>query len=678
MPDRRLIAADDLFHVRLIGDPQGSPTGSQVVWTDTSMHKDDDVYRSAIWIAGIDGTNARKLTAGTARDTAPRWSPQGDRIAFLSNRAPMMPVAPVDEPRDTPKNAKPVSQVWVIDVEGGEARQVTNARSGIESATWSPDGGTIAYAAQSDQPGDAGYDAPTVRGEIADERVINHIRYRFDGRGFIERFSHIWTIAFDGGEPTQVTFGDVFDREPAWSPDGATVAFVGNRRADRHDLVTASTILVVPAMGGDVRTLAPDDATFAEPMWSPDGQRIAFTGHLDARSGGARHDHLWTADVSTGEAIDHTDGWDVSVGDAGMSDLFSAGSTRPIWIGNDRILVAASNLGATHVYTVSVDGGSPAALTSGPHRVAGFTVAGDMLVVQRGSIASPFELFTVPLSGSEVSTLTTANAAWRDEVTLLDAVELEVAAADGQTIQTWLLPPAGYDPESTVKYPLILQIHGGPHSMYAYAPFHEMQLMAAKGYAVLFCNPRGSAGYGEAFVGSTRGRWGATDMPDVIAAVEVAVELPWVDRTRLGITGGSYGGYLTNWIIGHDTRFRAAVTQRCVSNFYSFFGTSDIGTTFGVHEFDGVPWADAEKLLEHSPISYVDHFETPLLILHSEQDLRCPIEQAEQMFAALRYLGKDVSFVRIPDESHDLSRSGTPSRRLARLHHLIGWFDRHL
>jgi dipeptidyl aminopeptidase/acylaminoacyl peptidase len=223
-----------------------------------------------------------------------------------------------------------------------------------------------------------------------------------------------------------------------------------------------------------------------------------------------------------------------------------------------------------------------------------------------------------------------------------------------------------------------MQIHGGPHAMYGYALFHEMQVMASRGYGVVFCNPRGSSGYGEEFTGVTRGTWGESDMPDVIAAVEAATELPWVDSDRLGITGGSYGGYLTNWIIGHDTRFKAAVTQRCVSNFHSFVGTSDIGYDFGVYEFDGTPWSDAEKLLKHSPISYVENIETPLLILHAEHDLRCPIEQAEQMFTALRYLGKEVAFVRMPDESHDLSRSGTPSRRVARLQHLIGWFDNHL
>ncbi|HET8587890.1 MAG TPA: S9 family peptidase, partial [Candidatus Limnocylindria bacterium] len=231
---------------------------------------------------------------------------------------------------------------------------------------------------------------------------------------------------------------------------------------------------------------------------------------------------------------------------------------------------------------------------------------------------------------------------------------------------------------SEQKHPLIVQIHGGPHAMYGHAMFHEMQLLAARGYAVALGNPRGSVGYGEEFAATTCGRWGESDMPDVMAMLDAALALGWVDEDRLGVTGGSYGGYLTNWIVGHTDRFRAAVTQRCVANFHSFFGTSDIGYDFGEHEFGGVPWADSAKLLTYSPISYADKITTPLLIIHAEQDLRCPIEQAEQMFTALRYLDREVEFVRIPEENHDLSRNGTPSRRLARLHHLTGWFEQHM
>ncbi|HYJ13838.1 MAG TPA: S9 family peptidase, partial [Thermomicrobiales bacterium] len=350
----------------------------------------------------------------------------------------------------------------------------------------------------------------------------------------------------------------------------------------------------------------------------------------------------------------------------------------PVWAGADQLLCLSSLNGETQVFSISVKNGSVRALTAGKQRLSGFAMVEEGLVVARGGIAKPFELALFQHGALEGTDITAANAAFCSEVRLSEAIDIEFESAGGRNIQGWIIPPHGADLTGIARHPVIVQIHGGPHAMYGYALFHEMQLMAAKGYAVAFSNPRGSAGYGQEFLSCTRGNWGEADMPDVVALAETVAGLPWIDERRQGITGGSYGGYLTNWIVGHDDRFKAAVTQRCVSSFLSFFGTSDIGTTFGVDEADGVPWADFEKLRAQSPVSFVDNITTPLLILHSEKDLRCPIEQAEQMYAALAYLGRDVGFVRFPDESHELSRSGTPSRRLARLHHLIGWFDQRL
>jgi dipeptidyl aminopeptidase/acylaminoacyl peptidase len=301
------------------------------------------------------------------------------------------------------------------------------------------------------------------------------------------------------------------------------------------------------------------------------------------------------------------------------------------------------------------------------------------LVYVSGMIHQPSELYTSGPDGSGESQITSTNAELLAEVHVAEALDTQVTSPDGWDVQAWLLPPVTLEQENGKKHPLIVEIHGGPHAMYGYDFFHEMQLMAARGFGVLFCNPRGSQGYGQHFNACTRASWGDADMPDVIASLDTALaQFDWIDTDRLGVTGGSYGGYLTNWIVSHDNRFKAAVTQRCVSSFHSFFGTSDIGVNFGEFEFGGVPWQDADLLLRHSPISYVDNITTPLLIIHSENDLRCPIEQAEQMFIALKYLEREVAFVRIPEESHDLSRSGTPSRRRARLHHIIGWFESHI
>ncbi|CAA9566395.1 MAG: Acylamino-acid-releasing enzyme [uncultured Thermomicrobiales bacterium] len=690
---KRPLTADDLFRITLVSDPQATRDGTAIAWVETTLDKDSDSYRSAIWIARPDGSDARQLTAGSHRDSSPRWSPDGKTIAFLSNRPAVMPAAQStedghdtadhdaepDAPKhaDRPGDAKPQTQLWTIRIDGGEADQLTNHPHGVAAPAWAPGGDALAFTAMDDVDEGDGFDAPVTSGGVADERIVRDIHFRADGQGFIERFTHIWQVEIANKTARRLTNGDVHDSAPEWSPDGASIAFVGNRSARRRKDWTCSAIYLLTIDDGSITALTPEDAYFSEPRWSPSGDRIAFLGHLDASQGGSKNANLWTVQSDGSELINHTGEWDISIGDFGMSDVHAASSGSLHWLDDSTMLALVSARGATQVFRMALDGepGNHHQLTHGNHRVSGFAVVSDGLTLVRGAVDAPFELHACELDGSGVIQISHANDDFLREVALSPAIELDVTSADGQAVQAWLLPPFGFSRDTPAQHPLILQIHGGPHAMYGHAMFHEMQLMAARGYAVLFCNPRGSAGYGEHFTTCTRGRWGESDMPDVIAAVETATGLGWIDRDRLGITGGSYGGYLTNWIIGHDQRFKSAVTQRCVSNFHSFFGTSDIGSTFGRLEFDGVPWHDAAKLLHYSPISHVADMKTPLLIIHNELDFRCPIEQAEQMFTALKYLERDVGFVRIPGESHDLSRSGTPSRRLARLHHLIGWFD---
>lgn len=691
---KRTITADDLKKFQLVSDPKAQPEGDLIAWVVTHIDDNNDTYASAIWIGDKDGSNSRQLTSGTARDASPRWSPDGNTVAFVSNRAPMLSLPETEEQVDkddssdagekknkkkekkdkTPANP---SQIWVIRIDGGEAQQVSNHPNGASSPSWAPDGSGIAFIASDDVSDDDTFKAPTSKGEIADERIVRDLSYRFDGSGWKERYAHVWKVNIATGESVQLTSGDVVDRDPQWSPAGDVIAFVGNRREDRKSLM-ASTILTVPASGGDVRALAEDNAAFGSPSWSPDGTQLAFTGHLDARAG-AINNRLWVVSAAGNDARSLTDDWDTSVGDFGMSDVHAGSDSRPVWLDSENLAFLASQRGETQIFQTGISGTDIEPRTSGKRRISGFTTSSDALVYVSGTITTPFEMFTSNLDGAQEQQITFLNKELLAELSISEAIDLDATAPDGWKIQGWLLPPAGHDPAAPAKSPAIVQIHGGPHAMYSYAFFHEMQLMAARGYAVIFCNPRGSSGYGEHFTGCTRAQWGESDMPDVIATLETAIaEHDWIDADRLGVTGGSYGGYLTNWIVSHDDRFKAAVTQRCVSNFYSFFGTSDIGFNFGEFEFGGVPWKDAELLLKHSPISYVDNITTPLLIIHNEKDLRCPIEQAEQMFVALKYLGREVGFVRIPEESHDLSRSGTPSRRLARLHHLVGWFDSYM
>jgi dipeptidyl aminopeptidase/acylaminoacyl peptidase len=688
---KRALQREDLFRIAMVSDPHLAPTGNHVAWVETVVDQEDDTYRSSIWIADGAGENATRLTSGTSRDANPRWSPDGRQIAFTSNRPPSRPPAQpdtVDETgtADTGKDSKkkktekeeekPLPQVWVISIDGGEAEQVTNHPGGAGSHDWSPDGAQIVFIGNDNVADADDFTAPVQTGVFADERVIHDLRYRFDGRGWLESFSHVWTARLDDTSMTQRTFGDANDSAPAWSPDGTSIAFCRSPREIRSRF-SVSTILMLDSSTNETTPILPEQAQFDSPVWSPDSERIAvFDGGAPGVIG--ENQSIATVRRDGSDFVNHTREIDISFGDYGMSDVAASSDGRPRWTGKNELTLLASALGSTHIYRIDLKANKARRITAGDRRIMGFAAGDDTLFFVAGEIHRPTELFVSDGKGKNERQVTKANTAYLEEVRLAEAIELDVTAPDGKKIQTWLLPPHDYDPASPAKFPLILQIHGGPHAMYSHAMFHEMQLMAAKNYGVVFCNPRGSAGYGQDFTMCTRGIWGESDMPDVMAAVDRALEQPWVDPARIGITGGSYGGYLTNWIIGHTDRFKAAVTQRCVSNFYSFFGTSDIGFDFGTYQSEGVPWADAEKLLKYSPISYVDRIETPLLIIHCEKDLRCPIEQGEQMFAALRYLGREVAFVRIPNEGHELSRSGTPSRRLARLQHMMGWFDSHL
>jgi len=362
-----------------------------------------------------------------------------------------------------------------------------------------------------------------------------------------------------------------------------------------------------------------------------------------------------------------------------MSDMRSQSQTLPpTWSADrSRIIFVGSDQGTANVYSVAASGGDVRAETVGPHQVVSLSLAADAK-----RFACVFSNATLPGDvaagelGRSLRCLTQLNAELLSSRFVATPERVEFTGADGWTIEGWIMKPRGFDPKK--KWPLVLEVHGGPHGAYGHGFFHEFQMLAGRGYAVLLTNPRGSHAYGEKFSTACVGDWGGKDYEDLMAGVDHAVALGWIDPKRLYVTGGSYGGFMTNWIVGHTDRFRAAATQRSISNNVSAFGVSDIGWHFWEHEMgDASPWRDPQKLIERSPLTYVPNVKTPVLILHAERDLRCPIEQAEQFFTALRLHGVQTQFVRFPDDNHDLTRGGKPRNRVEHAKRIADWFDAH-
>ncbi|CAN5680417.1 S9 family peptidase [soil metagenome] len=651
---KRRIEAEDIYRFKMVSNPQVSPDGNSVAYVVTAMDEDDNNYQASIFLCDLDGSRTTRLTTARSRDTSPRWSPDGNHIAFQSNRSE-------------------TNQVWMIRVAGGEPWKVTDFKTGVSGFSWSPDGGSLAVVSKdSDSDTEPDEDEPET-----DVKHITAIRYKSNDEGFLDmKPRNIWIVRPFDESQSQLTRSDVHDTDPVWSPAGDHIAFVTNRTEGRHWNSVSEIWTVAIGSGQEQPVFSGDDASFGAPSWSPDGSEIAAIGHREAVAGGSPDSPIWIASA-TGEGERVVTGeLGRSVGDSAMSDMAQAGESSPIWSSDGGSLrFRTSDSGGTYIHEVPSEGGTVQRIDEGRYRISGLSITpdGSAMAYVKATAVNPGDLFVSDANGENERRLTSTNEDFLSEIALSEPEPFWVDAPDRVPIQGWILKPPGFNPE--VKYPLILEIHGGPHGMYAEAFMQEFQCLAANGYVVVYTNPRGSSGYGEKFTRESHKRWGEADMPDLMAAVDHVVSLGYIDESRMGVTGGSYGGYMTLWVIGHTDRFKAAVTQRCVSNLYSFYGTSDIGWTFIDYEFGGLPWEHQEHFMKYSPISYVNEMTTPLLIIHSELDYRCPIEQGEQVFISLKRLGRDVEFVRFPDENHDLSRSGKPKHRIERLQHILRWFD---
>lgn len=656
---RRRVEIDDVLKIRCPHDPALSPDGRRVVFALGRLDHGANVWRGNLWMLSIDGGPAVPFTGDEARDVSPAWSPDGRWIAFLSNRAGV---------RRGRKD--PPMQLWIIPVDGGEARQLTFFKAGVSEPAWAPDSQSIAFVTRGtleEREGD-GDDAVIVR-------EITRVKYKFDGLGYLDGFTHIWTVPVGAGAPRRLTDGDFDHEAPAWLPTGREIVFVANRSAN-HEFSMARDLWAVDVEQRTLRQLTRHNGPAFAPTPSPDGRWIAYVGH-DFHAKAATNNGVWVVPISGGVAVNLTAAFDRSVGNAIASDArLGPLSPSPVWTADgSAVIFYATDAGRTHLYRVGVANCAVRQLTDGPEVVADVTAAAGQIVYQRMGPATLDELWMLTPSGEPLR-LAGFNAEFEAQIELGECRRFSYVGAEGWPMDGWIQLPPAFDPQT--QYPAVLRIHGGPHSAYGDIWNHYVALLAAQGYVVIWTNPRGSQGYGEAFTRSVVEDWGTKDSQDILLGLDHVIAQGYVDPGRVAVTGGSYGGFMTNWLIGHTDRFRCALTEVPVSNLHSFFGTSDIGATWGEVQFGGAPWSDPQRLLAHSPLMFVHNVTAPVMIIANEADHRCPVEQAEQYYIALRKLGKEATFLRFQDASHTMSTNGRPKPRVERLRHVLGWFDRHL
>jgi dipeptidyl aminopeptidase/acylaminoacyl peptidase len=638
---------EDVFELRWAGDPRIAPDGKTVAFVAWGIDREENEYASSIWLVPLDGSEpARQFTSSGKQDAAPRWSPDGSRVAFVSNR-----------------DGK-TKQLYVISASGGEARRLTDLAEDVTEAAWSPDGTRLAFTSRVRDPE---YDEEDDKRR--GPRRFTRLQFKLDSEGWTgDRRRHVFTVPADGSAPpTQLTHGDFEDAQPQWSPDGRRIAF-SSARQDDWDVELRRDIFLVDAVGGEPAPVTKGDAWYEAPSWAPDGSSIACRygmGDFDF----PRHGQIAVLDVETGEPRLLTTSLDRNC--APYPEV-----REPVWDG-DSLLFVLEDSGNRPLYRVLADGSAPPEpVIDGDQSIVAFDCVGARIVHAVSVPTAPVEIYAGQTRLTEVAAPFTSGRELREPE------RFTAVSEDGSEVEAWVMRPFGFDPSH--RYPVLLNIHGGPFSQYGNTFFDEFQVYAAAGYVVLYSNPRGSSGYSEEWGRAIRGPvedgpgWGTVDYEDLSAVVDEALQrFDFCDPERLGVLGGSYGGYMTSWIVSHTDRFRAACSERAVNNFVLEGGSSDI--SHATKSFVGAHWFEApEVYLKLSPSSYAADITTPLLILHSEDDLRCPVGNAEDLFTILRILRREVELVRFPAESHELTRSGSPVHRQMRFELILEFFERHL
>lgn len=671
-PKKKLkkITADSFPLIKEASQPAVSPDGGKIAFVVSEVDHVQNKYSRAIWVYRTSGKKKLKkfTSGGVSGDFAPAWSPNGKQLAFISARS-----------------GKP--QIYIIDMDGGEARPFTSSPNGAFSPAWSPDGKYLAFQSRvrenecreesNRKKKHAVGDLSRTSFEVSieekkkeekerlrnDPRVITRMVFRRDTEFWDGRRTHIYVKKVnDDAIARRITDGDFDFGPPSWTTDSKSILTFANTTGN-EDIEVRVDILKIPMKGGKPETIVSDGNANVSPVSAPGSDNIVYIAFLE-KNVHEQNTVIRLYDSENGGIRDLSYSLDRSVG---MFRLSNDGT---------KVFFNSPKEGRVEILSLDIESGKVETLVSGDRFMEEFDAAGekDTIAYTVSSPTVPGDIFRYdPESGRE-ERVSDVNSDFRSSHRFAIPEEIRFKGAGGKQIQGWIMKPAFL--RRGKKTPLVVQVHGGPHVMWGYSFWHEFQSFVSAGYTVFFCNPRGSDGYGRKSRGSIRNKWGDDDRRDILLGAEAVIEKGFVDPENLFLTGGSFGGFMTAWIVGHDNRFKAAVAQRGVYNLVSLYGTSD-AYQLVEWEFDSLPWKDAVHLHKRSPLAYVERIETPLMIIHSEQDYRAGIATADELFVALRRLGKEAVMIRYPRDGHELSRSGEPLHRIDRIQRMIGWFDEH-
>jgi dipeptidyl aminopeptidase/acylaminoacyl peptidase len=662
----RPITSADIYQFRWIADPRISPDGSQAAYTLVQVADKRDKYETSLWVVATDGKSApRRLTAGT-RDGAPRWSPDGQTIAFVRSAT------------DTG-----AAQIYLLSLAGGEPRKLTDLAKGGGGPVWSPDGRAIAFGS-SQLPSDTA--APDK--DKSDVHVVTRAVYRDNDRGWLDptRHDHIWTVDVDPSSDApakahEVTSGNFDEEDIQWSRDGSQLMFTSDRVEESYYNNPDNDAFAVSKTGGALAKTIDIDGPVRNVAVSPDGKTYAFAGWVNPAK---RQSYTQSAVFVTtdGKTVTKLTSGEAEVGSSVGGDQHpprGGGGSPLLWSADGKSLYTALTLhGRSNIMRIDVATKAVEPVTTGAHDVVAYSATPNAsrfaLTISDGTHLS--DLYSLDPSTKTLIQLTHVNDDLFNQLTLSTPERITYKSFDGTPIEAWVVKPPDFSPSK--KYPLILNIHGGPHSAYGETFFHEFQVMAARGYVVLAPNPRGSTTYGENFGNIIQYHYPGDDYKDLMVGVDTLIKRGYIDEKRLGVTGGSGGGLLTNWTITQTHRFAAAVSMRSIADWAAWWYTADF-TLFTPSWFKKAPFEDPQEYAQRSPITYVANVTTPLMLVEGESDSRTPSGSGGYtMFRALKAMHKTAVMVVFPGETHELSRSGKPSHRAARIDHIINWFDKYL